>query len=336
METNTKPFSALPLRKLKIVVIGGGTGTYTVLSGLKKYPVDLTAVITMMDSGGSSGRLRDEFGHLPPGDVRQALVALSKDTSTLRALFNYRFSKGKGLEGHNFGNLFLTALAEVSGGMEKALAEASKILNIKGNVLPVTLSKANLVATLEDGTVIKGENEIDVPEHDGKLHIKSLRLEPEVEAFPKTLQAISEADLIILGPGDLYTSLIPNLIVPKVADAICNSKAKKVYIVNLMTKFGQTFGFKASDFVVEMEKYMEQCLDFVLINNQELPQNIIQLYEAENDAPVEDDLKDANYKVIRADLLATEPFEKKPGDVLQRSLIRHDSEKISNIIRTLT
>lgn len=316
----------------KFVVIGGGTGTYTVLSGLKKISHQITAVVTMMDSGGSSGRLRDEFGQLPTGDIRQALVALSNDSSVMRQLFNYRYEKGEGLQGHSFGNLFLTALAEVTGGMENALQEAGRILNIKGSVLPVTLSNSNLVAEYENGLIVKGENDIDVPKHDGKLHITKLSLESEAVPFEKTLAAIGQADLIILGPGDIYTSLIPNLVVPKVADAICNSKAKKVYVVNLMTKFGQTYNFKASNFVAEIEKYLGKCLDFVLINNKELPKEIIERYKAENDSPVEDDLNDSNYKVIREDLLATEPIERKAGDVLQRSLIRHDSEKLAKTI----
>jgi uncharacterized cofD-like protein len=322
-------------KERKFVVIGGGTGTYTVLSGLKKISDNITAVVTMMDSGGSSGRLRDEFGQLPAGDVRQALVALSNDSSIMRQLFNYRYEKGEGLQGHSFGNLFLTALAEVTGGMENALEEASRILNIKGKVLPVTLSKADLIAEYDDGLVVKGEKDIDAPAHDGKLHINKLSLDTKVEPFEKTLAAISQADVIIIGPGDLYTSLIPNLLVPKVADAICNSKAKKIYIVNLMTKFGQTFGFKASDFVSELEKYLGKCLNFVLINSKELPKEIIELYKAENDTPVIDDLNEEGFKVIRADLLAADPIQKAAGDVLQRSLIRHDSDKISKVISSL-
>lgn len=321
----------------KFVVIGGGTGTYTVLTGLKKVADNITAVVTMMDSGGSSGRLKDEFGQLPAGDVRQALVALGKDTSVMRKLFNYRYSKGEGLIGHSFGNLFLTALAEVTGGMENALEEASRILNIKGKVLPVTLSKAELVAEYENGLKIIGENSIDVPKHDGKLHITKLYLDKQVEPFGKTLEAIGQAEIIIIGPGDLYTSLIPNLLVPKVSETIAKSSAKKFYIVNLMTKYGQTFGFKATDYVSELEKYLGKCLDFVLINNKELPKDIIELYKAEHDSPVIDDLKEGSYKIIKADLLAADPIEKKPGDVLQRSLIRHDSDKIvSEIMKVLS
>lgn len=318
----------------KVVVIGGGTGTFAVLSGLKKYPVDLTAVVTMMDSGGSSGRLRDEFGQLPAGDVRQALVALSEDTSMMRRLFNYRYDKGEGLEGHSFGNLFITTLAEVMGGMDKALEEAGRVLNIKGRVLPVTLTKANLVAKYENGLVVEGEGKIDEPEHDGDLKITSLSLKPKAEPFEKTLQAIGEADLIVIGPGDLYTSLLPNLIIPEVSATICDSGAKKVYIMNLMTKYGQTNNYKASDFVAEIEKYVS-CLDYIFINNKELPEEIIQRYKSEKDSPVIDDLEDGSYQVVRDDFLASDPIEKASGDVLKRSLIRHDGNKIAEKIMDL-
>ncbi|MDP2671622.1 MAG: YvcK family protein [bacterium] len=317
----------------KLVVIGGGTGTFPVLTGLKKYTSELVAVVTMMDSGGSSGRLRDEFGQLPAGDLRQALVALSKDTSVLRELFNYRYSKGEGLEGHSFGNLFLTALAEVSGGMDQAVAVASQILNVKGKVLPVTTDHATLVAEYEDGSVVRGEGKIDEPEHDGKIAIKQLSLDPLAKVFPPTAEAIEQADAIILGPGDIFTSLIPNLLVAGAAEAICGSSAKKIFVMNLMTKYGQTFGWTATKFVAEIERYLDKpCLDFVLINNQELPEEILQRYKQEGDEPVKDDLEDDGYKIIRTDLLASSPVQKTAGDSLKRSLIRHDTEKIASAI----
>ena len=319
--------------KSSIVVIGGGTGTYTVLFGLKKLNKDLTAIVTMMDSGGSSGRLRDEFGVLPPGDIRQSLVALSGDASILRKLFDYRYVKGESLQGHSFGNLFLTALADITGGMDKAIIEASRVLNIKGKVLPVTTDQAHLLAKYENGLEVKGEGNIDEPKHDGKLRIKELILEPKPKAYPQALEAIEKADFIVLGPGDLYTSIIPNLLVPGVAAAICKASAKKVYIVNLMTKYGQTFGFKASDHVGTLEKYLgESCIDYVLINNTLLPEDILKRYKEEYDYPVADDLKDDSYKIIRTDLLAKDPIRKAEGDVLKRSLIRHDSVKLAKII----
>lgn len=316
-----------------IVVIGGGTGTYTVLLGLKKYNDHLTAIVTMMDSGGSSGRLRDEFGTLPPGDVRQSLVALSADTSTMRQLFDYRFSKGNGLEGHNFGNIFLTTLENILGGMDKAIIEASEILNVQGKVLPVTTDNSHLVAVYSDGSRVEGEGKIDEPEHDGKLRIEKISLNPQPKAYPAAIEAIKAADMIVIGPGDLYTSLIPNLLVPGVAEAIVQSKAKKALVLNLMTKYGQTYGFTAKDFVDEIEKYLgEKSINFVLINNSDFPQNILDRYSEQNDFPVKDNLPDDGYKIIRTDLLAGEPIEEKSGDKLKRSLIRHDSEKLAKVL----
>ncbi|MEX0616482.1 MAG: uridine diphosphate-N-acetylglucosamine-binding protein YvcK [Candidatus Woykebacteria bacterium] len=318
---------------LKIVVVGGGTGTYTVLSGLKRFNKNLTAVVTMMDSGGSSGRLRDEFGILPPGDVRQSIVALSADTSVLRKLFNYRFEKGQGLEGHSFGNIFLTALSKVTGGMDKAIQETSKILNIRGRVLPVTTDHAHLVARYEDGNVVEGEGNIDEPKHDGKLKIEEISLEPSPAPYEETLEAIKDSNVIVLGPGDLFTSIIPNLLVPEVAKAICRSGAIKIYIVNLMTKYGQTYGFSAESHVSALEKYLGKgCLNFVFINKTSLPDDILKKYEEEHDFPVEDDLEDRGYKVVRTDLLAEGPIKKAKGDTLKRSLIRHDSKKLAESI----
>ena len=258
----------------KIVVIGGGTGTYTVLSGLKKFPVDLTAIVTVADSGGSTGRLRDEFGFLPPGDFRMALVALSPeedDQQVFRQLFMYRFSQGEpGLKGHNFGNLLLTALTDILGSEEQALSYASKILRIKGKVLPVTTESVSLVASYENGTVLKGETFIDEPPktHDCAQKIKDLWLEPEAVCTPSVTQTILNADMIILGPGDLYTSILANVIVKGVATALQKTNAKLVYIVNLMTKYGQTSGFKASNHVEELTKYVGRYPDLVLVDTK--------------------------------------------------------------------
>lgn len=323
----------------KVVVIGGGTGIHNLLIGLKKYTPHITAIVTAMDSGGSSGKLRDQFGHLPPGDVRQCLVALSPDQEaflTLRKLFSYRFDKGQGLKGHNFGNLFLTALTEVEGDSEKAIEAAAKILGLKGEVIPVTLEHAHLVAKLENGSVVTGENEIDVPKHDGTLKISELYLHPQVQANPKALQAIKEADLIVIGPGDLYTSLIANLVVGGMPEAIRNSSAKKAFVVNLMTKFGQSYSFKASDFVTEIQKYLKgDFLDFVLMNTSKLPQDIVKLYAQENDYPVIDDLKENHYQIRRVDLLSPRAYEEVKGDALRRSLIRHDSDKMAQAVMEL-
>ncbi len=328
--------------KKKVVVIGGGTGTYTVLSGLKKYPLDLTAIVTASDSGGSTGKLRDEFGSLPVGDVRMALAALSDDpeeSNFLRKLFLYRFDKGDGLKGHNFGNLFLVAMAEVLGSQEQAILYASEILRVKGKVLPVSERDSHLVAEYENGQLVFGETHIDEPGDgfDGKMRIKKLWMQPEVKISDSAKKAILNADIIVIGPGDLYTSLLANVVVSGVPEAIKKSKAKLVFVVNLIAKWGQTFDFNVSDHVEEFKKYVGKYPDYVLVNDKALPKSILKKYELENGGPVRDDLlrKNTPYKVVRADLLGEEVIKKSSGDVLKRSLIRHDSQKLARVVYNL-
>ena len=289
----------------KIVVIGGGTGSYNVLRGLKNYDVRLEAIVSMMDSGGSTGVLRDEFGVLPHGDVRRCLIALSPDSSTLRKLLEYRFDKGTGLNGHSFGNLFLTALTKIKGNDADAIREAGNILNIKGKVLPVTTTNCHLVAILENGQTIVGESNIDIPKHNPKLRIKKLYLTPEADAYKEAADSILFADKIIIGPGDLYTSVLPNIIVPGIREAIAKSKAVKIYICNIMTKHGETTGFKASDFVEEVEKYLGKgMLDYVICNNKKPSKALMKRYEVENAEYVEPNISSGKeYKVIKEDLL---------------------------------
>src|SRR3989338_8459514 len=219
----------------KIVVIGGGTGTFTVLSGLKHYHAELTAIGTMADNGGSTGRLRDEFGVLPPGDLRQCLVALSEADTVMRKLFNHRYEHGD-LAGHNFGNIFISTLEQVTGSLDKALHVAGKILQIHGQVIPVTLDKVRLVAELKNGKVLKGESALSDYQLVSRFGIKKIYLAPKAKANPEALRAIMEADLVIVGPGNLYASLIPNFLVHGVGNALVKSGAKKVYIANLMNK----------------------------------------------------------------------------------------------------
>jgi uncharacterized cofD-like protein len=319
----------------KVVVIGGGTGTHTILSGLKKYPFDLTSVVTVADSGGSTGRLRDEFGDLPVGDFRMALAALAPDeeAEVLRKLFLYRFDKGeKGLKGHNFGNLLLVALGDILGSYEKAIQYASLILRVKGQVLPITSQPVTLVAEYEDGSVQYGEAAIDDPpkSHDGKMKIKKLWVEPEVVISKKTSLEILQADYIILGPGDLYTSLLANIVVNGTATSLKKSKAKIIFVVNLVTKYGQTHDFTAKDFIEEMAKYIDRYPDFVLMYSDEFPKRILKKYEGEKAYPVKDDLKSfKKSEVIHAKLLAQEEIKKPSGDVLKRSLLRHDPDKLA-------
>lgn len=312
----------------KIVVIGGGTGVYTVLTGLKPYFSNLTAIVTMADDGGSTGILREEFGILPPGDIRRALIALSdSDDKMLAQLFSYRFDQGFGLTGHSFGNLLITALERITKDFEKAINEAGKILAIKGRVIPVTLGTSKLVAELEDGEIIKGETNIDIPKHDGHLKIKRAWLEPPAKINPNAEKAILEADAIIIGPGDLYTSIIPNILVGGMKEALKKTKAKIIYLSNVMTKFGETNDFKASDFIKTVSSYLGQgVLDYAVVNSKKPPFKNLAFYIKEKSDFVEpdDDLgKNKGVSIIKSDLLRS------------GKLIRHDPEKLGKLIKML-
>lgn len=322
-------------KKPNIVVIGGGTGTYVVLSGLKDMDVNLNAIVSMMDSGGSTGRLRDQLGVLPPGDVRQALVALSESPEIWRKLFTYRFDNGD-LGGHNFGNIFLSAMEKITGSSRLALEEVSQILNVKGTVVPITYSKCSLCAKYEDGSLIEGEDKIDSA-YTKRPRIKYMYLNPEAILNKEAEKVIAAADLIVLGPGDLYTSIIPNLLINGFSSAIDKSKGKKVYITNLMTRLGQTDGFCISDHVLEIDKYMGAgFLDYVIINNKKPSKDVLAWYkEHDNVDWVEDDLYDKKVveaKIIRKDLLSDTVYKPNLADRLKRSLIRHDPEKVANVL----
>lgn len=316
------------MKNNKIVVIGGGTGTYTILQGLKKLSLDITAIVAMSDSGGSSGRLRDEFGVLPPGDVRQCLAALADngETDLLRDLFLYRFDKGVGLSGHNFGNLFLTALTDILKSEDKAIKYASKLLRLKGTVLPVTTKKTNLAVELVDGFQVFGECNIDEPKHNGKIHIERAWLEPSVRVTPEVISAIEQADLIVLGPGDLYTSIIANLLVSGMSTALRNKKI--LYVANLISKYGESYKYNLSDLVCDIEKYLKRKLDYILVNNEKLPANILKRYKEEEGYEVVNDLADDS-RIIYAPMLAGEMIKRRNGDMVKRSMIRHDSDKLA-------
>lgn len=267
-------------KEKNVVVIGGGTGTFVVLSALKQYLVHLTAVVSMADDGGSTGILRDQYGVLPPGDVRRALVALSP-SPVLRELFNYRFADGD-LHGHSFGNLFLSALEKIHGNFGSAVMEAGKLLNIKGNVLPVTLDNVRLCARLSDGALVRGENNIDIPQRSVRAAVAHLWLEPKATLNPAAAAALQWADLIIIGPGDLYTSIIPNLLVVGMPEALRASPAKKIYVCNMMTKYGETQGFRAEDFVAAIERYLgNDSLDYALFNKKRPSRPILARYKKE-------------------------------------------------------
>lgn len=318
----------------KVVVVGGGTGTYSVLKGLKKLPLELSAIVSMTDSGGSNRVLRDEFGLLPTSDIRQCIVALASEESNglIRELFTYRFNQGTGITGMTFGNLFMAALSDIYGSQKIALEKTCELLQVKGKIIPVTYEKTNLVARYQNGKQVLGEHEIDEPDAEtGKMKIVELDVFPQVRQNPEANSAIKSADLMIFGPGDLYTSIICNIVVGNVAKTIIKSKAKKVYVVNLMTKFGQTNGFSAMKHLQTLESYLKKDIfDYVLINKtSSFSQKILGRYAQENSEPVIDDFGDGQ-KIIRKNFMSEQIYKKTKGDKLSRSLIRHDSAKLAH------
>ncbi len=312
-----------------VVTIGGGTGQYTLLSGLKKYPVKLTAIVTMADDGGSTGVLRDELGVLPPGDIRQCLVALSESELIMRDLFNYRFEQG-GLKGHNFGNIFLSALEKITGSMDEAVRVSGMVLATRGEVIPVTTKNVTLVCGRE--RVLRGQRVIELaalPEKD------SLRIEPEAYANPKAVAAIEGADCVVIGPGNFYCSIVPNLLVQGISEAIRRSSAKLVYNCNLMTKDGHTNGMKVHDFVHEIERFVGKGrVDFVTFNNREPETELLAKYAGEGEYPVHPPAagEATTYAPLPADLINTQIYAPKAGDTIRRSLIRHNPDVLATLI----
>lgn len=253
----------------KIVCLGGGNAMpKAVLTSLKKHPVQISVICAMLDSGGSAGRLRKDYKIVSPGDIRRAFIALANTSPVIENLLNYRFQTG-GLKGHNFANLLITALElSTKNDYEKVSSEICKILNIKHEVLPATLDNSTLHAELENGRIITGETNIDIPKHDGELKIKRIFLKPRAKIYPKAIESIKKADLIVIGPGDIYSSLVQILLVEGMAEAIKKSKAKTVYISNLMTKYGETNKFSVLDFSNEIEKYLNNKLDYIIYNTK--------------------------------------------------------------------
>ncbi len=316
----------------KVTVIGGGTGTFVVLSGLKKEPLDLGVIVTMMDSGGSTGRLRDQLGVLPPGDLRQCLVALSEAPELWRKLFLYRFEHGD-LKGHNFGNIFLSALEKVSENYDEVLENAEFVLKTKGDVLPVTYDKAHLCVEYESGKIICGEGKID-EDNDETTKISKAYLDPKATANQMALKRIQESDYVVIGPGDLYTSIIPVLLVEGVKEAIEKCPSKIIYNMNLMTKMGQTSHYKASDHIKDLTRYLGKQPDYVLVNTGSIPDNVQEWYNKHNEQLVENDLNTKNFSghIIQADLIDRSDFTKNHADILFRSILRHDSNLLAQTI----
>ncbi|HKS69437.1 MAG TPA: uridine diphosphate-N-acetylglucosamine-binding protein YvcK [Ktedonobacterales bacterium] len=337
----TVPPIAERLRDKRVVTIGGGTGPFALLSQLKHHPCAVTAIVSMADSGGSSRRLMDEFGQLPLGDLRQALVALSRKGRLWRDLFAYRFreveatepasdasasaSANGGVGGHSLGNLMIAALQNLDdGNLLWAIQDAQEILDTAGSVLPVTLDHATLVAELDDGTKVRTESEIDTR---GEKHPEDTRritrilLEDETPPCGEAIRAIRRADIIILGPGDLYTSVLPSLLVQGVAEAVRASEAQKVYVCNLMTKHGETDGFRASDFVAEVHRYLGGRVDRAILHDGSFPDDLLELYAAQHQHPVEPDVEAVEQLVpdVAVDRLLA---------VHAGHLVRHDPERL--------
>ena len=318
------------MKKKRVVVIGGGTGTFTVLSGLKNYPLDLSAIVTMADDGSSTGVLRDELGVLPPGDVRQCLVALSQSPKFLRQLMNYRFTAG-GLKGHSFGNLFLAALEKMTGSFDKAVDMAGEILRIDGRVIPSTLKQVELIAELAGGKAVRGEERIY---HADLSHLRTLRLAPRATANPKAVRAIGAADAVVIGPGDFYRSLMPNLLVSGIPNALRKSRAVKIFVCNLMTKAEHTRNFTVEDYTRTMESYFGGKFDYVVWNTKRPSPLALKRYARQGDAFVEFGKKLPGRKYIAADLVSRRAVKILKHDPLanQRTLIRHDPDRLAKLI----
>ncbi len=322
---------------MNVVAIGGGTGLSTVLRGLKLHVAEpgrpaqfrphisrLTAVVTVTDEGGSSGRLRRDFRILPPGDIRNCLVALAEDEKLFTLLFNYRFTNGRGLQGHSFGNLFLTALTHLTRDFAKAVRVSSEVLAVRGEIFPSTLSDVRLKARLRDGRIIEGESRITKT----RVPIRRLRLVPgRCRPLPETLAAIEEADLITLGPGSVYTSLIPNLLVRGIPEQIARSQAIKVFVCNLMTQPGETRGYTAADHLRALHEHAgRKIFDWVVLNTREFSRALRGRYAARRAEPVHNDLAE-----VRA--LGVEPVL---ADLLEEHHVaRHDSQKLAQLLLDL-
>ena len=284
----------MTMKEFRVVQVGGGTGLFNALPALKQLQpwlreknllLRIAAVVSVADDGGSTGRLRDEFGQLPPGDLRRALIALSHDTGAARKLFEYRFEKGSGLSGHSMGNLLLTALTDIYGDEYLAIRQAGRLLRVQGRVIPVTTEDTRLIATLEDGTVVHGETNIDIPKHNKNLRISSLALNPEPNIFSEAKAALESADLVIIGPGDLYTSILPNLLVRGFSDSLTMAKRNGgaiLYLPNTMTKAGETNKFSAQDFLRVIEEHLgKDLVTHVLMNTEQPAPELLKKYVAE-------------------------------------------------------
>ncbi|MCT4688588.1 gluconeogenesis factor YvcK family protein [Vallitalea sp.] len=312
---------------IKIVTMGGGTGLSTMLRGLKKYTENLTAVVTVSDNGGSSGILRRELDMLPPGDIRNCILALAETEPIMEKVFQYRFTEGS-LSGQNFGNLFLAALNGIFGSFEQAIEKTSEVLAVKGKVLPVTIENVELCALFDDSVLVEGESEIVQRCKNDRKNIKDVWLHPKnPKPYDKVIEDINEADILVLGPGSLYTSIIPNLLVRDIAQVIKESKPTVIYVSNIMTQPGETDDYNLIDHINVIEKYLGKgIIDYIIVNNQEIPSEILELYIEDGAIPVtynKNLLKDKGIRVLEAPLLKI---------LSGTTLIRHNSDKLAEVI----
>ena len=306
----------------KIVTVGGGTGLSVLLSGLKEYTSNITAIVTVADDGGSSGRLRQQFDILPPGDIRNCLVALADASTLMRDLFQFRFDQSSELSGHNFGNLFITVMTRLTGDFEKAIKETSKVLALRGQVIPSTLNNVALVAQHQDGTTTEGEDKI--PKAHLPIDKVYLKAKGASCATPEAIKAIEEAQIIILGPGSLYTSIIPNLLIKEITDSIVTSGAIKIYVCNAMTQPGETDGYSASDHIKALIRHSHaRILDYCILNIGEISKDALKRYAQEDAYPVVNDTKkieSMGYRIIEDDI------------IIAKDVVRHDPLKLAKVI----
>ncbi len=321
-------------KRVKTVVMGGGTGIFPVTTALKKLPVDIKTIIAVSDSGGSTGKIRDEFGFQPVGDLRQSLAALAEGEGQewIKKLLLYRFEKGSGLKGHNLGNLILTALQDMTQDTTEALARAEQIFRLEGEVIPATEEFVDLKIIYQDGSEAIGEVTLDKNNFSKK--IRKVELTPECHINPHAADAIKNADLVIIGPGDYYASLMATLAPKGTQRAIKQSQGKVVYILNLMTRITQTKDMSATDHVRGIEKRIGRNIDVILINDEPIPEDILHTYQKSGEHPIENDLTEDN-RVVTAHIISKIKHQKKYQDNTHRELLRHDSKKLQQVLKSI-
>ncbi|MFD2761254.1 gluconeogenesis factor YvcK family protein [Lentibacillus juripiscarius] len=311
--------------KSNVTVIGGGTGMPVLLRGLKNLPVDLTALVTVADDGGSTGRLRNEMAIPAPGDIRNVIAALSDAEPMLLDLFQHRFTEGNGLSGHSMGNLLLAAMTSVTGNFFTGIKEISRVLNVKGNIYPISNQSMSLHARMEDGTIVSGES--NIPLANKKIEHVFLRPEP-VRPLHHAVEAVKNADLVVVSPGSLYTSILPNMIIPQMDEALRQTKGKVVYVCNVMTQAGETTGYTAADHVQAIRDHIgETCVDSIVVHNEPISQHVRAIYAEENAAPVvydTDRLIDMGLEIIESDIINS-----------SKTTLRHDTEKIAKLLYSI-